>query len=151
MYVLQVFCWSIVALNCSVFLRYSRVNQLYVYICPLFFGFPSQSGDHRALSRVPCVLYSRFSAAYFKHSISNVNMSIPVSQFTPPCFTPLLYICLFSTSVSPFLLRKWVHLYLFLIPHIGANFFWLTSLYMTVSRSIHVSANGVISFLFTAE
>ena len=29
------------------------MNQLYVYIYPLFFGFPSHLGHHRALSRVP--------------------------------------------------------------------------------------------------
>ena len=31
---------------------YSKVSQLYVYIYPLFFGFPSHSGHHRTLSRV---------------------------------------------------------------------------------------------------
>ena len=29
------------------------MNQLYVYIYPLVFGFPSHLGHHRALSRVP--------------------------------------------------------------------------------------------------
>ena len=32
------------------FLVYSRVDQLYVYIYPFFFGFPSYLGHHRALS-----------------------------------------------------------------------------------------------------
>ena len=31
------------------FLLYNKVNQLYVYIYPLFFGFPSPLGHHRAL------------------------------------------------------------------------------------------------------
>ena len=35
-------------------LLYSKVNQLYVYICPLFFRFTSHLGHHRSLSRVPC-------------------------------------------------------------------------------------------------
>ena len=30
------------------FLLYSKVNQLYVYIYPLFYAFPSHSGHHRA-------------------------------------------------------------------------------------------------------
>ena len=30
-----------------------KVNQLYVCIYPLFFGFPSNLGHHRALSIVP--------------------------------------------------------------------------------------------------
>ena len=38
------------------FLLYSRVNQLYVYIYPLFCGFPPHLGHHRALSTVPCAL-----------------------------------------------------------------------------------------------
>ena len=51
------FYWSIVALQCCVsFLLYSKVNQSYVYIYPLFFRFPSHLGHHRALSRVPCAI-----------------------------------------------------------------------------------------------
>ena len=32
---------------------YSKGNQLYVHIHPLFSGFPSHLGHHRALSRAP--------------------------------------------------------------------------------------------------
>ena len=32
---------------------YSKVNQPYIYISPLFFGFPSHLGHHRSLTRVP--------------------------------------------------------------------------------------------------
>ena len=58
------FYWSIVALLyvstqklmfCQ-FLLYSKVNQLYVYIYPLFFGFSSHLGHHSALSRDPCAI-----------------------------------------------------------------------------------------------
>ena len=38
------------------FLLYSEVNQLYLYIHPLFFRFPSHLGHHSALSRVPCAI-----------------------------------------------------------------------------------------------
>ena len=38
------------------FLLYSKVNQLHVYIYPLFLKFSSQLGHHRALSRVPCYM-----------------------------------------------------------------------------------------------
>ena len=31
------------------FLLYSKMNQLYIYIYPLFFGFPSLLGHHSAL------------------------------------------------------------------------------------------------------
>ena len=39
---------------------YSKVNQLYIHMDPLFFGFPSNSGHHRVLIEFP-VLYSSFS------------------------------------------------------------------------------------------
>ena len=32
---------------------YGKVNQLYLYIDPLFFGFPSHLDHYRALIRVP--------------------------------------------------------------------------------------------------
>ena len=38
------------------FLLYSKVTQLYVYIYPLFCGFPPHLGHPRALSTVPCAL-----------------------------------------------------------------------------------------------
>ena len=38
------------------FLLYCKVNQLYVYIYPLLFGFPSHLRYPRALSGVPCAI-----------------------------------------------------------------------------------------------
>ena len=62
--------------------------------------------------------YSRFlSVIHFIHI--GVYMSIPIAQFIPPPplpphrFPPLVSICLFSTSVSQFLLCIPVHLYHF--------------------------------------
>ena len=54
------------------FLLYFKVNQLYVYIYPLFFGFPSHLGVefpvlHTKSSLVICSL----------HSVNSVYMSIP--------------------------------------------------------------------------
>ena len=44
------FSWSIVALQCCVsFLLYSKMNQSYIYIYPLFFRFPSHLGHHSAI------------------------------------------------------------------------------------------------------
>ena len=57
------------------------------------------------------ILYSRFLLVIPFIHIS-VYMSIPISQFIPvPRFPPLVYILLFSTSVSLFLPCKLVHLY----------------------------------------
>ena len=39
-----------------VFLLQSKVNQLFIHIDPLFFGFLSHLGHHRVLSRVPCAI-----------------------------------------------------------------------------------------------
>ena len=57
------------------------------------------------------MLYSRFSLAiYFVHSINSVCRSIPIFQFIPHLLLfPLVSICLFSTSLSLFLLCKQVH------------------------------------------
>lgn len=44
---------SIVPLQYGMFLLYTKVNQLYVYIYPLFFGFLFYLGHHTALNRVP--------------------------------------------------------------------------------------------------
>ena len=64
---------------CS-FLLCSRVNQPYVYIYPLFLGFPPHLGHQRGLFPV---LYSRFSLAiYFIHS--SVYMSAPIPPFISP-------------------------------------------------------------------
>ena len=51
--------WGAIAFSDSCFtmlcesLLYGKANQLYVHTYPLFFGFPSHLGHHRALSRVP--------------------------------------------------------------------------------------------------
>ena len=38
------------------FLLYTKVNQLYISICPLFFRFFSHVGYYRELSRIPCAI-----------------------------------------------------------------------------------------------
>ena len=77
------------------------MNQLYVYIYPSFFGFPSHLSRHRALSRAP-MLYSRFPRVIcFIHGINSVYTSITISQLIPPPTpSPLVSVCLFSISVS---------------------------------------------------
>ena len=56
-------------------------------------------------------------------------------------------------SVSLFLFCKYIHLQYFLDStykcyHMKLVFLWLTSLSLIISRSIHVTANGIISFFF---
>ena len=44
--------WSTVALQCCIFLLYSKVSQLYIYTYPLFFGFPFHLGHFIVLYKV---------------------------------------------------------------------------------------------------
>ena len=78
--------------------------------------------------------------------ILNTAVCICQSQTLSPSF-PLGSFC---KSVSLFLFCKEVCLY-----HVffDATYkaVWLTLLSMTISRSIHVAANGIISFFLTAE
>jgi len=139
------------------FLLYSKVNQLYIYIHPLFYGFPTEgTTEHWVEFPVP---YGKFSLIiYFMHSISSVYMSIPIFQFASPLLSCMVSIHSFSTSVFLFLLCKHDHLnHFFQIPHTCVNIWYLffsfrlTLLYVAVSRSIHISTNDPILFLFLAE
>ena len=52
------FCQFLLGYSCftvlGLFLLYNKVDQLYICIYSLFWGFPSHLGHHRALSRVSC-------------------------------------------------------------------------------------------------
>ena len=61
---------------------YNKVNQLYTYICPLFFRFFSPIGHYKVLRRFPCAI--QLLVIYFIYS--NVHMSPPISQLIPPPF-----------------------------------------------------------------
>ena len=80
-------------------------------------------------------------------------MSIPISQFIPP-------------RLSPFVTISFLHLGLYFINKFICTIFLdsaykqyhmifvllcLTLLSMTISRTIRVTANGIISFIFMAE
>ena len=87
---------------------------------------------------------------------NSLHLLIPNSQyFPPPPLSPLATTNLFS--VSPFLFLRYVHLCHILDSickwyHMGFLFLFLTySLSMTISRSIHDAANGIISFFLMAE
>ena len=60
------------------FLLYSEVTEPRIYIYPLFLGFPSYLGHHRAFNRVLCP-YSKFSLViYFIHSINSLCVCVCV-------------------------------------------------------------------------
>ena len=99
------------ALQCFSFYCMAKwISYTYTYNF-LFCCFPSHLDHHRALSRVPCAIYSRFSlVTYFTYfnSITRVYVSMSISQLIPPPVSPLVsgIVLLFSTSVSLFLLCK---------------------------------------------
>ena len=112
-------------------------------ICATAEQWRELSGPHSASSSPP----------YFK-AASTVHMSTSVSQLVPLPSFPLLmsmfvlHVCVYSsalhiTSSKPF----------FYITHICVNIFVFsdTSLCMTVFKSIHISTNDLILFLFMAE
>ena len=53
--------------SCFTLLRqcplYSKVKGLYVYACPIFFGFPSHLHHQRALRRAPCAVQQALSSS----------------------------------------------------------------------------------------
>ena len=84
-------------------------------------------------------------------------MSVPNSQSSPlPHPSPVVTISSFSKPVSLFLFCKFILYHLFDdTPFLGCHtiflLFYLTSLTVTILRSIHVAANGIISFFLMAE
>ena len=85
------------------FLLYSRVNQPYAYIHPLFFRFPST-----ALSSLCYTVGSHWLSILYI-VVCMCQSQSPNSSHPPlPC---LVTISLFSTSVTLFLHCKEVHLY----------------------------------------
>ena len=117
------------------------MSQPQVYIYPLFVTterwveFP--------------VAYSRFSLViYFIHSIyGNPNLPIHLTPLLSPWCSYICSLCLYFCFANRFIC---FHIYV-LMYDICFFSFWLTSLWMTVSGSIHVSTSGTISVLFMAE
>ena len=82
------------------FLLYSKVNQLYVYIYPLFVGFPSHLGQHRALNRVPCAIKQGLTSyLFYTQQCIHVNPNLPIHP-TPPYPPWCPYVC--SLHLCPY-------------------------------------------------
>ena len=100
LFLLQYSCFTVL---CQ-FLLCSKVNQLYVYIYPLFLRFSCHLGHRRALTRVPCAIQQVLISYLF--ICSSVYTSVSISRLIPPPHSALVSISLFSPSVSRFLLGK---------------------------------------------
>ena len=112
--------------------------HIYLYnIYPLFFRYFSHEGYHRILSIKFTVLYCRslfviYSNCLCQFQSPNLSLLLPFPLVIINKF--VFYIFLDST-------RKWYH----------SLSVWLTSLSMTISRSIRVATNDIILFFFMAE
>jgi len=131
----------------------------YMYACILSLSdlpptphHPTHLDHQRALSWAP--LAPLPTSSLFTHG--SAHLSIPISQFIPPSLT-LHSACPHICSLQfLFLPCRLIHLYHFSRFHIHVVMylffsFRLPSLCMTDFRSVYVSRNDPISFLFIAE
>ena len=93
------FYWTVFALQCCVNFYCTAKWTNYT---STFFRLPSHLGPHGALNRTPCAMPVLCSlVTYFIHSISSVNMSVPISQLIPPI--PQLSLLISTCFFFPFL------------------------------------------------
>ena len=146
------------------FLMYNKVNQLYVYIythIPSLLHLPPTLlilplwvvTKHRAELPVLCSCYPL--AIYF--TFGSVYMSMPLSHFVPGYLSPSpcpqvrsLHLRLYSCPAPRFFRNIFFLDSIYMCQHTVFGFLFLTSLCMTDSRSIHLTTNNSISFLFMA-
>ena len=57
---------------------YSKESQLYIYMYPLFFGFPFYLGYCRALTRIPCARVGSCQSSILYIVVNNVTPNLPV-------------------------------------------------------------------------
>ena len=70
-------------------------QSICINIYPLFSGFSSHIGPHRALCRVPCAIQQ----VLISYLVNSVQMSIPISQLIPLPLPLQVSMCLFPMSV----------------------------------------------------
>ena len=99
---------------------YTKVNQLNIYIYPLFFRFFSHIGHYRVLSRVPCAIQQvLISYLFYIQQCVYVN---PNLQFIPHPLPPgnckfVFYMC---NSISVLQISSLVPF--FQTPHISVSY-----------------------------
>ena len=151
------FYWSIVPLQCCISFCCTTTWISYVYTCmhisPTSWPTPQLPPPipplylhHRTLSWAPCVM-QQLPTTYLFYTWQCIHVNATLSVH-PTVTLPLcphvcsLYICanrfISTTSLStPYICVNICHLFFS---------FWLTSLCLTISRSIHTSLHGPISF-----
>ena len=93
-------------------------------LCPLHWQVDSPPLRHRGSPIYFFIQQVLISHPFYTHQCIHVNPNLPIhpttTTITRCCLSPLVSICLFSTSVSQFLPCKPVHLYHFSRFHIYA-------------------------------
>ena len=119
---------------------------IHISILPLI---PLCPGWHITLSRVPCVYNKFLLVICFKYSI--VYMTFPKSLTIPSPWQP--WVCFLSLWVSFCFVSKFICIILD-STHKGCHMIFLLCVtyftQYTLSRSIYVAANGLISFFLMA-
>ena len=146
--------FSIVALQCRVSFHYTAkgISAMFTCISSFFNFLPSQLTTEHWVE-LP-VIHSRFTNYLFhkcyKQCIhANVNPPINPTYSFPPWY---LYICSLHLCLYFLFADKIIYTtFLDFTYNVLIRYFSLTSVCMTVSRYIHVSASGTISLLFMAN
>ena len=146
-----VFYWTTVDLKCCVLCVEQNDSVIHVYIYFLDY-FPLQVIT-KYWVQFPVLYSETLSVICFIYSGVYVNPQILIYHPWPPFpfgnHKLVLRVCgSISVLYVVFFPRK--------IPHVTDIiwyfvFVWLTSLSVIISRSIHIAANGIISFFFMAE
>ena len=83
-------------------------------------------------------------------SLNTSHPPLPFPHWYP--YVGYLHLCLYFCFVNKILSTSFFFLQIsHICTYMQYLFFWLTSLWMAISRSIHISANNPVSFLFMAE
>lgn len=120
------------------------MSQPHTYIRPLFLGFPSHFGLHRALSITPCTPQSQqlshYLAALFIYFIQSINSVCMPTPTHPPCaslplgvHTFVLHVCVTISALQvsssiPF----------FYIPHVCVNIYLFFSEHVILQPEVGV-------------
>ena len=129
------FYWST---DSQSFLLCNKVNQLYIFVYPLFYRLFSHIGHYKVLSRLPRAIQQVLvSYLFYIQWCVYVCPNLPI--YPSPSY-PLLAICVHSISATLLLFCKQAHLYLFLFVFRFHIFFFLILL-LTNSKIINLGQN----------
>ena len=134
------------------FLLYSKANQPYIHMHPLFFWtlFPFRPPKGTGQSSLCCAVVL-ISYLFYTQQCMYVSPNLPIHLIPSSprgIHTFVLYICVSISALhigSPVPFLQILHIC------INIQYFSLSSFCMPVFRSIHVSANSTFSYVFLKQ